>query len=87
MPVRMKNVLAGGLVVVLLMAAAPIGAHASEAEAWQAFMSPGAAHTYMAQFVGRWNIETRFWHAPGQPPEITRGRADYQMKGGSHVRG
>ena len=48
-------------------------------KAWAAFMTPGAAHSYMARFVGSWIIETRFWHAPGQPPEVSRSRADYAM--------
>lgn len=86
MPARMKIILAG-LAVGLLFAAMPSAAQSTEEEAWKAFMTPGAAHGYMAQFVGRWDIETRFWHAPGQAPEITRGRADYDMiLGGRYLR-
>jgi hypothetical protein len=41
----------------------------------------------MARYAGRWEIETRYWHQPGQPPEVARGQADYELiLGGCYLR-
>ena len=63
----------------ILAATGGAQAQSPEGKAWAAFMTPGAAHGYMARFAGRWDIEIRFWHTPGQPPEVSRSRAEYEM--------
>jgi hypothetical protein len=76
------------IAAVVLLAATAAGADQSAAmKAWQAYMTPGEAQAGMARYVGRWDVETRYWHVPGQPPEVTRGQAVYTMiLGGRYLR-
>jgi hypothetical protein len=48
---------------------------------WQAFMTPGAEHKALAEMVGSWNLESKYWVAgPGQgQPEVSTGSSEYSM--------
>ena len=41
---------------------------AAMAKAWEAFMTPGEMHTWMASQVGTWNVDVKSWMDPNQPP-------------------
>lgn len=48
-------------------------------KAWVEFMTPGWAHELLAKQAGKWKTETKFWHAPGAPPEVTQGEVEAKM--------
>ena len=50
-----------------------------EEKAWVEFMTPGWAHEMLAKQAGKWKTETKFWHAPGMPPEVTPGELESEM--------
>ncbi len=40
--------------------------------------SPTPAHTVLQPLVGTWVTETKWWKAPGEKPEVSKGRANHQ---------
>ena len=50
-----------------------------EEKAWVEFMTPGWAHELLAKQTGKWKTETKFWHAPGTPPEVSPGELESKM--------
>src|ERR1044071_383666 len=48
-------------------AAAPMDS-AAMAKAWEAYMTPGDMHKWMASTDGKWEAEMTFWMGPGAPP-------------------
>lgn len=44
---------------------------ATAAKAWEAYMTPGDMHKWMASTDGKWDAELTFWMAPGAPPSPT----------------
>ena len=47
--------------------AAPMDS-AAMAKAWEAYMTPGDMHKWMASTDGKWEAEMTFWMGPGAPP-------------------
>ena len=41
---------------------------------WMAYSTPGDMHTMMKSWDGTWDAEITMWHAPGAPPETTKGK-------------
>ena len=39
---------------------------------------PGPQHSQLKPLVGKWRTTSKFWKAPGEKPEITRGSANHQ---------
>ena len=48
-------------------------------EKWQAYMTPGEPHAFLAKMVGEWEITTKMWQAPGTDPEESKGTAKMKM--------
>lgn len=46
---------------------------------WQEYMTPGDVHKMMASWDGTWNGEITMWHAPGAPPELSKGTSTNKM--------
>ncbi|RYY71659.1 MAG: DUF1579 domain-containing protein [Chitinophagaceae bacterium] len=42
---------------------------------WMAYSTPGDMHKMMSSWDGTWNCDITTWHAPGAPPEMTKGKA------------
>lgn len=42
---------------------------------WMAYSTPGDMHKLMSSWNGTWEGETTMWHAPGAPPEKSKGTA------------
>jgi len=77
-----------GLVVLALgalaLAVAPVVGQddMSEEEMMQAMMEagkPGPHHEHLAQFVGTWKVESRFWMDPEESPMTSTGRGKNEM--------
>ena len=47
-------------------------------EAWQKSMTPGPEHKMLADMVGQWDADISMWMDPSQPPETTKGTAEYE---------
>ncbi|MCI0402598.1 MAG: DUF1579 domain-containing protein [Acidobacteria bacterium] len=41
--------------------------------------TPGEHHDHLKAMAGRWSTITRFWPAPGAPPQESRGMAKHRM--------
>ena len=48
-------------------------------EAWQQAGQPGQAHQHLAQLVGKWQAETKFWMQPDAEPMVSEGTIEYRM--------
>ena len=46
---------------------------------WTAYMTPSKPHEMMASWNGTWSGDITMWHAPGTPPEKSKGTAVYKM--------
>jgi hypothetical protein len=46
---------------------------------WAAYSAPGEPHKMMASWNGNWDGEISMFHAPGAPPEITKGSTSNKM--------
>lgn len=44
---------------------------ASVMKAWENYMNPGEAHTLMAKWVGKWNVELTFYNVGSKPTTAT----------------
>lgn len=49
------------------------GMDPKQMEAMQASMTPNENHKLLQQFVGDWDVKTKFYSAPGAPPEESTG--------------
>ena len=59
---------------------APAAAAAEEAmKAWAAYATPGEAHARLAKLEGTWDVKTKSWMDPSQPPEETTGSCEFRM--------
>lgn len=50
-----------------------------EMKAWEAHMTPGAQHEWMATMSGEWDAEIKTWMDPSQPPLISKGSCTNTM--------
>lgn len=41
--------------------------------------TPNEHHAHLKNLVGSWNAETKFWAQPGAQPEVSNGKAQFQM--------
>ena len=57
----------------------PAEMEAMWAEMMEKYGAPSAEHEMLAERVGRWNTSTKFWMAPGAPPETHEGEATFEM--------
>ncbi len=48
-------------------------------EAWMKTIEPGLAHEFLATFAGEWNITTRMWLDPSDPPQESKGTSTATM--------
>ena len=48
-------------------------------QAWIDLMTPGEHHQWLAQRVGKWDVATSYWTAPGAPPVEGLLHASYEM--------
>jgi len=76
----------------LLLLSLPLLAQNTAELAWQAHMTPGPEHLWLAEAVGEWKTVNREWSDASQPPEETVGTAKIEMALGgryqiSHVAG
>lgn len=46
---------------------------------WQEYMTPGTAHQVLAKQAGDWTWTSKFWPAPGAPPEESSGTMTSRM--------
>lgn len=46
---------------------------------WMAYSTPGDMHKLMASWDGTWAGDITMWHAPGAPPETSKGTAVNKM--------
>jgi hypothetical protein len=46
---------------------------------WMAYSTPGEMHKMMAGWDGTWDGDITMWHAPGAPPETSKGTAVNKM--------
>ncbi|MHC4931189.1 MAG: DUF1579 domain-containing protein [Planctomycetota bacterium] len=78
------------LMICLLIAAATgfIASHAVSQEQdpkmaewmqlWQKYATPGEHHEALAQFIGKWDTETKMFMQPGAPPMTSKGSAEFK---------
>lgn len=48
-------------------------------EKWQETIKTGPMHEGMAKFVGEWTTVNKMFMAPGAPPEVAKGTANFKM--------
>jgi len=48
-------------------------------EEYMKLMAPGAHHDFFKDFVGKWNVKTTAWMAPGAAPTVTDGRSESEL--------
>lgn len=48
-------------------------------EAYLKYATPGEYHKYLEQFVGTWSTQSKFWTAPGAPPQESTGTAEHAL--------
>lgn len=46
---------------------------------WAALNAKGPEHAKLAQMVGTWDTETKMWMAPGAPPTVSHGTAEFRL--------
>ena len=46
---------------------------------WMDYSTPGDMHKMLAGWNGTWDGEITTWHAPGTPPQVTKGKAINKM--------
>lgn len=56
-----------------------MAAQSDEEKAWMAYMTPGEAHKMLAEEVGEWDCEMKFWMAPGAPAQTYKTTAEINM--------
>lgn len=65
---------------------APAGMSGPEMEAMMKAMSPGENHKHLGRLVGNWDIATKMWMQPGQPPSESKATMSAQwILGGRYV--
>jgi hypothetical protein len=47
-------------------------------KAWEKYMTPGEEHKMLAENLGKWEGDITMWMDPTQPPQKTKGTADYE---------
>ncbi len=47
-------------------------------KAWQKSMTPGPEHKMLANMVGEWDGEISMWQDPSQPPQTSKGSAQFE---------
>jgi hypothetical protein len=60
-------------------ASVPAAAAEEAMKAWAAYATPGEAHARLAKLEGTWNVKTKSWMDPSQPPEETTGSCEFRM--------
>jgi len=70
--------------IALVFTAGPVLAQnemdeAAMMEAWQKASTPGDVHKYLASFAGNWNVTSKTYMDPGQPPMESTGTAKKTM--------
>ncbi|PZD79302.1 DUF1579 domain-containing protein [Mesonia sp. K7] len=50
-----------------------------EMMAWQAYMTPGDAHQWLATLDGNWDAEVKMWMDPAAPPTISKATTTNKM--------
>lgn len=50
-----------------------------EMKAWQANMTPGEHHKWLASFDGDWNTLVKMWMDPSQPAQQSKGKTTNEM--------
>ena len=50
-----------------------------EMKAWEAQMTPGAQHKWMAAYAGEWDADIKMWMDPSQPPTTSKGSSTNTM--------
>ena len=50
-----------------------------ESKAWEANMTPGEPHTWLASMNGHWDATVKMWMDPSQPPEISKATTHNEM--------
>lgn len=58
--------------------AAPVDS-ATMMKNWMDYSTPGDMHKMLASWDGTWEGETMTWHAPGAPPQVSKGKAVNKM--------
>lgn len=48
-------------------------------EAWTKAATPNENHQRLAEFQGTWSVTSRWWSAPGAPPQESTGTSTYEM--------
>jgi len=76
----LPTMLVGALAIWAMPAAAQQEQEAAAMmEAWQQAGQPGQAHEHLAQLVGHWQAETKFWMEPSAEPLISSATIEYEM--------
>jgi len=56
-------------------------------EVWMKYATPGKAHKFLEKQVGEWDVISKMWEKPGQPPTITKGPGKGKMfMGGRYLK-
>ena len=86
---RIQRFLTGFAILLFVLASAPVAAGETEAqmspeeqammEKWQAYMTPGEPHAFLAKMAGQWEMKTKMWPGPGADPEESTGQAKMKM--------
>jgi hypothetical protein len=53
--------------------------------AWARSMAVGEPHQRLARMAGEWDMTTKAWMAPGEPPQVTKGTVTNTMLLGGRV--
>ena len=79
----MRRILALCFALVLIAAAAPAQDHDMDQqaamEAWMKAATPGDVHAMLAKRAGSWQMKTKMWMQPGQPPMESEGKTRVEM--------
>lgn len=54
--------------------------------AWEKYKTPGSEQAWLAERVGKWNVTSKQWEAPGQPPVESTMTAQIDMILGGRFR-
>ncbi len=51
----------------------------AQMEKWAAYMTPGKEHAWLAEKVGKWTAQVKFWEAADTEPSVSTVTAEYEM--------